>query len=241
VRRPACLLLAAVLAVAVAILGSAAGAAAGGPRLSIQGAVLAPARHPSTVRLVSGAPCGTLLGGGAGQCGVVAAPGGALLYTVDPGPIDVPGLASRPWTVTVYRASSPGQWTAFLQTRPSAGHAGPLFAAVTARTADLTGHGQSLVVGYRSEGTGAFLDIDLVVGTRRGPRVAGHTVLAQGVALVQPRQLVSYHAVYRRGDANCCPSAIQRDVIQARGAAFVVASSRRFPTPQVKIPPSDLG
>ncbi len=242
-RRSVCGFVVVVLVAAVALLASPAGAASvgGGARLGVKGAVLAPTRHGPTVSLASGAACRTLLTGSGGQCGLVAAPGGGLLFTIEAGPPAVAGLVSRPWTVTVYRASSPGRWEAALQTRPSGGRAGPLFAAVTARTAELTGHGQSLVLGYRSEGSGAFLDIDLVVGTARGPRVAGHTVLDQGVALVQPGQLVAYFAVYRARDANCCPSFIERDVIRARGTSFVVASGRRLPTHQVKFPPSDLG
>jgi len=241
VRRPAALLAVVVAAVGVALLPGSAGAAGAGIRLGPRGALLAPAAHPSTVTLAAGAPCQALLSGPGGQCGTVAVPGGALLYTIEPGPVAVPGLASRPWTVTVYRTSGPGRWRAVLRTRASRDEPGPLFATVTARVAELTGDGQTLVLGYRSEGTGGFLDIDLVVATRSGPRVAAHSVLAQGTAVVQPRQVVTYTAVYRARDANCCPSSIERDIIRARGTSFVVVGRRRLATNQVTVPPSDLG
>ena len=196
-RRPASLLALVVAAVGAALLAGPAGAAGVGIRLGPGGALLMPAARPSTVTLAAGAPCQALLSGPGAQCGTVAAAGGALLYTIEPGPVAVPGLASRPWTVTVYRASGPGRWRAALRTRAGHDEPGPLFATVTARVADLTEGGQTLVVGYRSEGTGGFLDLDLVVGSRSGPRVAAHSVLAQGTAVVQPRHVVTYAAVYR--------------------------------------------
>jgi hypothetical protein len=228
------------------VLGSAmstAAAPASVASLSGGGAVLRPSRT-TQVRLVEfGASCSALLTGSGGQCGAVHAAGGDLLYTIVSGPPVQPRSASRPWTVTVYRSvpAVAGGWRAALQTRPGGGEAGPVFATVSARTADLTGDGhESLVVGYRSEGTGGFLDVDVVIGAANGPRVAAHTRLGQGVVTVRPGQLTTYTPIYRAADANCCPSSIQRDEIQARHGSFVVVHGPRLVPEQAGEPPSDL-
>jgi hypothetical protein len=239
-----------VLTVALATLGvvfgsaiSTAAAPSSVASLSGRGAVLRPSRT-TRVRLVElGASCSALLTSSGGQCGTVHAAGGDFLYTIESGSPVPPGAASRPWTVTVYRSvrAVAGGWRAALQTRPEGRSAGPLFATVSARTADLTvdGH-ESLVVGYRSEGTGAFLDVDVVVGAASGPRVAAHTRLGQGVVIVRPGELTTYAPIYRAGDANCCPSSIQRDEIQARHGSFVVIRGPRLSSQQAGEPPSDL-
>jgi hypothetical protein len=188
--------------------------------------------------------CQALLTVGTGDCGVVHAAGGDLIFTVDAGPPPQAGLVSRPWTVTVYRSSRsvPNGWQVALVTAAQDGNPGPLYANVTARAADLTPDGhQTLLVGYRAEGTGEILDLDVVVGTPAGPRVAAHREFYKGVVQVLPGRLVTYAPVYRARDGNCCPSFTERDEIRYEPGGFVLSTGPRLPTTGVDIPPGDLG
>ena len=231
-------MLGALAAVALAA-GGAAAVAARAP-LRPAGAIVRPVLGaPSVTATDPSAPCATLRSGAAGQCGVVATAAGPIAYTLQPGSPSQPGLVSRPWTVTVYRAAGARAWRAALQTRPGLGQAGPLFATVTARAA-IVGGQPLLLLGYRSEGSGAFLDLDVIRGTARGPRVAAHLRLAEGVAVEQRGALVTYGASYRPGDANCCPSFVERTVIRAHGT-ILVAASRQLPSARVSVPASEVG
>jgi hypothetical protein len=224
------------------IVGGLAAASTGTPRPN--GTLLRQPHDARTVTLAPTAGCQTLLRTGIGDCGVVHAAGGDLVFTVEPAAPATDGDAARPWTVTVFRASPspPNRWQVALVTMAQDGEPGPLYANVTAKTADLTADGhQSLVLGYRAEGTGAILDLDIVLGTRTGPRVAAHSELYKGVVQILPGRLVTYAPTYRARDSNCCPSFTQRDEIRYRRGAFVVSPGRRVPTTRVNIPPGDLG
>jgi hypothetical protein len=223
-------------------------AASGGSPLGPSGTLLEAPRDAPIVTFDPTAGCRTVLAAGTGDCGVVHAAGGDLLFTVEPGPLVQDGLVSRPWTVTVYRAAPavPNGWQAALVTPAPgvdpAGDPGAVYANVTARTADLTGDGhQSLLVGYRAEGTGDILDLDIVVGTSKGPRVAVHRELDKGVVQIFPGRLVAYAPIYRAGDGNCCPSFTQRDEIRYRNGTFVLSAGPRVPTRRAHVPPGDLG
>lgn len=226
-------------------------AALAGPAAASEATPLRPAgtllRPPRGVRTVTVDPatgCRTLLAGGTGDCGVVHAAGGDLLFTVEAGPPVQDGLVSRPWTVTVYRVSPsvPNGWQAALVTSAPGAEPAAVYANVTARTAELTGDGnQSLLLGYRAEGTGDILDLDIVVGTPQGPRVAGHRQLDKGVVQIFPGWLVAYAPVYRPGDGNCCPTSTQRDEIRYHNGRFVLSTGPRVPTRHVNVPPGDLG
>jgi hypothetical protein len=254
-RRPAVGALSAVasrsrlaVALVVGLLGLAAltgpAAASGDTPLHPNGTLLRPPRQARTVTLASTNGCQTRLAVETSDCGVVHATGGDLIFTVEPGPPLQDGLVSRPWTVTIYRASPsvPDGWQVALVTSPQRGDPAPVYANVTARTADLTGDGhQTLLVGYRAEGTGEILDLDIVVGTATGPRVAGHREFSKGVVQILPGRLVTYAPIYRARDGNCCPSFTERDEIRYRTGSFVLSAGRRAPTRRVNIPPGDLG
>jgi hypothetical protein len=236
------------VALAVGLLSLAAltgpAGASGDTQLRADGTLLHPPRAPRTVTLTSTTGCQTLLAAGTGDCGVVHATGGDLIFTVEPGPPLQDGLVSRLWTVTIYRASRsvPNGWQVALVTSPQPGDPGPEYANVTARTADLTGDGhQTLLVGYRAEGTGEILDMDIVVGTATGPRVAGHREFYKGVVQILPDRLVTYAPIYRARDGNCCPSFTERDEIRYRMGSFVLSTGPHVPTRSVNIAPGDLG
>lgn len=235
-------------ALSVGLLGAAAigapAAASTDTPLQPDGTLLRP---PSGGRVVTVAPdagCQTLLPAGTGDCGVVHATGGDLMFTVESGPPVQDGLVSRPWTVTIYRASPsvPNGWEPALVTGPHGSDPAPLYANVTAKTADLTGDDhQSLVVGYRAEGTGEILDLDIVSGTTSGPHVAAHREFYKGVVQILPGHLVAYAPIYLARDGNCCPSFTQRDDIRYRRGRFMLSAGPRLPTRHVDIPPGDLG
>jgi hypothetical protein len=236
------------VALGVGLLGLAAltgpVAASSNTPLRPNGTSLRSPRQPRTVTLAPTSGCQTLLTTGTGDCGVVHAAGGDLIFTVEAGPPPQDGLVSRPWTVTIYRASPsvPNGWQVALVTSPQRGDPAPMYANVTARTPDLTGDGhQTLLVGYRAEGTGEILDMDVVVGAPKGPHVAGHRELYKGVVQILPDRLVTYAPIYRAREANCCPSFTQRDEIRYQTGSFVLSTGPRAPTRSINIPPGDLG
>lgn len=189
--------------------------------------------------------CHVLLDTGRGDCTVVRTAAGDLVVTVEPGRRIDDILVSRPWTVRVYRPAPdvPDGWELSLATRREEGEAGPLFAAVTANAVDVTRDGKDeLVIGYRSEGTGMILDVD-IVGTDPGgsPHVLAHDQLYKGNVVFRRGHLVAWAPVYKRNDANCCPTWIQRAVFEFRDGAFTVEAGPRTPTRHVDIPPSELG
>ena len=189
--------------------------------------------------------CQVLLDSGDGDCTVVRTAHGDLVVTVEPGPAIDEALVSRPWTVRVYRPSSaiPDGWEVALSTHPEGEDPGPSYAQVTAKTADVTGDGRDeLVLGYRSDGTGQILDLD-IVGTDPGgtPRVLAHDQIYKGNVRTRGGRLITYAPVYRRNDPNCCATWMQRDDITFRGGVFHVRKVWKVPTKRAHVPPSDIG
>jgi hypothetical protein len=200
---------------------------------------------PVTRTLAPVQGCRTLLASGQGDCTVVRTGHGDLVVTIEPGQRLDDVLASRPWSVNVYRRSAvvPDGWDLALATRPEAGEAGPVFAQVTAKAADVTGDGSDeLLLGYRNEGTGMILDVDVVGTDDAGtPRVLAHDELYKGSVVIRDGHFVAYTPVYRRADANCCPTWVARDVLRYDDGAFTVARIDRTRTRRAHVPPSQLG
>ena len=210
--------------------------------MSSDGAVLR-APSDSVIRVLEPFQgCQVLLDTGDGDCAVVDTAGGQIVFTVEAGePVD-DVLVSRPWTVRVYRPFDDNEWEVALATRPQGDEAGPVYADVHAEVGDVTGDGQpELLVGYRSEGTGQILDIDIVGTVDDGtPTVLAATQLYKGTAKIKRGTLVTWTPVYRQSDANCCPTWIRRDVVRFEGDEFVVQRGPRVPTKQATIPPGDF-
>jgi hypothetical protein len=204
-------------------------------------------RKPASIVTRTLAPdqgCQVLLDTGDGDCRAITTAHGTIVVTVEPGaPVD-PGLVSRPWIVRVYGPDTTVKdgWSIALSTRPSGADPGPLYANVTAIAADVTGDGHDeLLVGYRSEGTGQILDVDIVGTTRAGaPKVLAHDQLYKGTVVAKHGRIVTYTPVYRGSDANCCPTFIERDTIRFHDGAFHVEPGPRTPTKRAHIPPGDL-
>lgn len=225
--------------------GAAGGAAGGGRTLSTDHAVLGVPTESVVRALAPTQGCHVLLDSGEGDCTVVQTAHGDLVVTVEPGPAIDDVLASRPWTVRVYRPSSaiPDGWEVALSTHPEGNDPGPLYAQVTAKAADVTGDGHDeLVLGYRAEGTGQILDLDVVGTDPDGtPLVLAHDQVYKGNVRTRGGKLVTYAPVYRRSDANCCPKWIERDDITFRDGAFHVRRVWKIPSKQADVPPSDIG
>jgi hypothetical protein len=217
----------------------------GGRTLSGKDAVLGAPTERVVRALAPTQGCQVLLDSGEGDCTVVRTAHGDIIVTVEPGPAIDDVLVSRPWIVRVYRPSSaiPDGWEVALSTQPEGNDPGPLYAQVTVKVADVTSDGRDdVVVGYRSEGTGQILDFD-VVGTDPdgAPRVLAHDQVYKGNVRTRGGRLVTYAPVYRRNDANCCPTWIERDNITFRGGEFHVRKVWKVPTKRADVPPSDIG
>lgn len=209
-----------------------------------EGPVLVPADGGAAV-LPPTQGCRILLAAGDGDCGVLAAAAGTLLFTIEAGPRIDEVLVSRPWTVRVYRPDDAVRdgWVIALTTPPAGDDAGPSFANVTAVITDVTGDGaDELVIGYRSEGTGGFLDFEVVgTGQDGAPQVLLHERLAKGVVAVEPGRLVTYGAEYRRRDPTCCPTWIRRSATRFVDGELRLGPGSRLRTRDAEIPPGELG
>ncbi len=235
-RVAACAALAAVWIVAPV------SASAGGPFLSADDAVL---REPvdSVVRVLEPFQgCQVLLDSGEGDCAVVDTANGQLVFIVEAGERFDNVLVSRPWIVRIYRPVGDDQWEVALATRPQGNDPGPVYADVKAEVGDVTGDGEpELLVGYRSEGTGQILDVDIVGTADNGaPVVLAAMQLYKGTAKIKHGTLVTWTPVYRRADANCCPTWIRRDVVRFVDGGFAVDPGPKVPTKQANIPPGDF-
>jgi len=228
----------------IGVLGTAAGADRRVRTLTSRDAVLQPPAVPLTKLLAPVQGCQVLLDAGTGDCAVVNRRDGAFVFTVESGPTIDDVLASRPWTVRVYRPSAtvPDGWEVALQAPVTEGYTGALFADVSARVADVTGDDEPEVLfGYRSEGTGHILDLDVVGFDSAGaPSVLAHEQLYRGTVLVKSDRLVTFTPVYRRADGNCCPTWIERGVVKFEDGAFRVHPGKRTPTERTEVPPGDF-
>ena len=236
------------LALVVLASGLLAGPAAADERvriLSADDAVLGPAAAPATKIVGPVQGCQVLLDAGTGDCAFVTGEASGFAFTVEPGPRIDDVLASRPWTVRVYRPSPSvtDGWDLVLEAPATEGYTGALFAEVTARVTDVTGDDSpELLLGYRSEGTGQILDVDVVGMDAAGvPAVLAHDEVYKGSVLLRGQRLVTFRPVYRRADGNCCPTWIVRDVVRFDDGEFRVRPGARVPSDEVEVPPSDLG
>ena len=244
-RRPVRAVALGAWVIALSVLAPLA-ALAGGTTLTRHGAVLRPPRDELIRELSPVQGCQILLDAGDGDCAAVTTANGQFVFTVEAGPRVDDVLVSRPWVVRVWQATSvpdhADEWKVVLATRPQGSDPGPVYADVKAVVGDVTGDGQpELLVGYRSEGTGQILDLDIVGTTKRGTStVLAHEQLYKGSAKIKDGSLVTWEPVYRKAEANCCPSWIRRDVVHFRGGAFVVQHGPKVPTARAHTPPGDF-
>jgi hypothetical protein len=97
----------------------------------------------------------------------------------------------------------------------AAGDAEGRFSDAVVGVQDASGDGEpEIAYGFRNQGTGQILDLDLVeVGEDRS-RVAVHRTLDHGSATVRPGRLDDWAAQFEPGDPNCCPSSYLHSVVR---------------------------
>jgi hypothetical protein len=90
--------------------------------------------------------------------------------------------------------------------------------------ADVDGDGaDELVFGFRTAGTGQFLDIDAVDATAEV--VLHRDALPKGEAMPAAGRLDTWTAVYAEGDPDCCPSSFQHETIELVDGAYHLTAS----------------
>jgi hypothetical protein len=237
-------LLAAVIAISVVAAAAPAGAKApkSGRVISPKEAVLERPSIIETKTLMPDQGCQVLLDTGDGDCAVVKAKGRTLVFTIEPLTPQDPALIERPWAVRVYAQSTDvGNGVDLVLENPEQQQR--TLANVEAKVEDVTGDGKDeIVFGYRSAGTGGFLEFDVVLpDDELGAVVAAHERLAKGTVVVKPGKIVTYDAIYDANDATCCPTFIERSVIKYKKGKFRVAAVRDIPSKKANVPPGDLG
>ena len=139
------------------------------------------------------------------DCKAVDARGGSLVYVVE-------GNVADGFEVAVWKATAtPGTSTKVLDSgTPNPGE----FTKITVKsTADVNSDGSlDIVIGYRSSGTGGFLNLDVVEGSAAGPKVTLHTELAKGAAAASKGQIDGWSA--NPGPAECCPSSFSHQLFR---------------------------
>ncbi|MEX0665929.1 MAG: hypothetical protein WD598_14330 [Acidimicrobiia bacterium] len=154
-------------------------------------------------------------------------------------------LVSRNWAIRIHRITEDGRAMGLALTTPTDlenDELSLLYADVTHAVGDLTGDDEpELVLGYRSEGTGQILDLDIVGLDESGAvEVLAHAQLYKGTARIKKGTLVTWMPIYKKSDANCCPTWIRRDVVRYEEGAFVVHAGKKVPTAKANIPAGDL-
>jgi len=100
-------------------------------------------------------------------------------------------------------------------------------------TSDVLANGsRELVFGFENSGTGEILDVAAV--SADGTSVLGNEQISiyKGSATVSGNKVVTYHPIYRNGDANCCPSGGDgTDTVVFSQGHWTVTSSRKTPPP----------
>jgi hypothetical protein len=177
-----------------------------------------PGAAPVPVR--SGDPCAALVDPAAGfECGMADAGAGGLAWVID----ERTGTPGR--RVTVFRLAD-GLATATLVVDDD----GAQFARIVAVPGDIDGRpGDELVVGFRTQGSSAFLDLDVVGGDGT---VVAHRSLDKGRAELAADGVRMWSARFGPTDDNCCPSAFLAERLTFDGARWRLAPSVLAPADQ---------
>ncbi len=180
--------------------------AAPAPELSPSGAVLRPPATSDSRLWDPSVGCAALASARyAAQCGLARAGGIELAWLVEA------NRATSGLRVSILRSVGGGRWSTVLAAVDDGPDGPARFAAVTVRVAALSDHGEQIVVGFRNQGSGGVLELDVVDAPGR---VVVHRTLDRGEARIGPRRLEDWSAEYGPGDAQCCPSAWRRGVVE---------------------------
>lgn len=110
------------------------------------------------------------------------------------------------------------------------------FASIGVRVVDLTGDGaDEIVFGFRSLGTGKYLDIDFVGGKAT---VIGHRSLDHGSVKITNGKFEAWSALFAPTDADCCPSKAEHSAVGFADGSLRLIEVEIVPSAQV--PASEL-
>ena len=208
-------------------------AAPQGRIVTAKDAVLVPPSSPTTQHLDDAAPCSQLSSGKgwSATCGKVNARGGTVIWLVEEKALAKGATARR---AAVWRATgAAGTWQELLQAKDDDGSE---YSSVNEKTGDTDGDGiPELLFGFRRQGTGQILAVDIVDGNAK---VLLHDTAAKGAARVPAGELDTWSAVYPNNEPTCCPPAYEHDTIKLTGGVWRVVSSETVPP--ASVPPSQV-
>jgi hypothetical protein len=196
--------------------------AAPAPVVDGQGAVLARPATASTRTRPQGSGCASLgMTGYSVRCGEVEDGSDTFAWLVERHNV-TGGIR-----VSVLREAGEDRFTVVLEALDD-GPAGPArFSAVGVRSQDLSADGTpEFVFGFRNQGSGAILDVDVVDAPGR---VVVHRSLDKGRAEVSDGRLDVWAAEFGPNDASCCPSRYRHGLIRRTEGAWRLVSSTLEP------------
>lgn len=165
-------------------------------------------------------------------CGEWNAVGGRRIWTVTKG-------ATDRFFAVVWQETASFQWVPRLRLlEPAAG----TWSSVILKAADIDGGpNEELVSGIRYEGTGRYLDIDVIDAIGGNPTVVAHVPGAdRGIAFTEENLGVwIYTAVFVAEEPNCCPSRYSQYLLLSDGGDWILSEGAPG-VPTDMVPASDF-
>ena len=165
-------------------------------------------------------------------CGEWNAVGGRRVWTVTKG-------ATDRFFAVVWQETAPFQWVPRLRLlEPAAG----TWATVVLKAADIDGGpNEELVSGIRFEGSGRYLDIDVIDAIGGNPSVVAHVPGAdRGIAFTEANLGVwIYTAVFDAAEPNCCPSRYSQYLLSSDAGDWILSEGAPG-VPTDMVPASDF-
>jgi len=196
------------------------------PVVGPQGAVLRRTTGSEERRRAPGGGCTTLAQAGyRAECGDVSDGGDDFVWMIEE------RLTNGGLRAAVMVRTGPSTYRSVLEALDD-GPAGPVrFAAISVAVADVSGDGTpEIAFGFRSQGSGAILDLDLVDAPGR---VVVHRTLDKGRGSADEGRLDDWAAEFGPNDAACCPSRFRHAVVRFADDAWRIVESRLEPASQV--------
>jgi len=189
------------------------------------GAVLTRPSAPAVVVVPPGDPCTVLADPTtAYECSSTLIGDGELVWSVEELLQGVPGLRVSVFWVLEGLA---------LEVLSADDDAGSQFAQITALQGDVDGQpGEELIVGFRTQGSSAFLELDVVNG--QGAVVA-HRSLDKGRAVLAPDGVNTWVAQFGPTDDNCCPTVFAAERLTFVGNQWRLTPPALVPAEQVPL------
>lgn len=203
--------------------GSTTTLPANAPVVDGAGAVLLPPPTAPPITVPPGDPCNVLADWGTDyECASTLAGEGELVWSVETLRQPVPGIRVSVFVL----ANGIATETLAVDDDTRTEHA-----AVTAVAGDVDGvPGDELVVGFRTQGSSAFLELDVVSGDGQ---VVAHRSLDKGRAELTVDGLETWAAQFGPEDDNCCPTTFLSELLTFDGTQWRLAPSQLVPADEV--------